>query len=460
MNRADIANTAPATRRGRALIAFIAAAAFGPYLAPGIRTEQTAVYLAALLLLAVGGWVGVRLTGAGLVAVALHGGIVAVALLGVVLPPPNSTLYKPAGLSAGLDNLLLPLAVVFVVAMLAGLGADRAVMLRTVCQVTVWAMVINVGAAVASMGDAGAPQFLLMWRLGDDGESVADRAEQLGRYSGMFNQPAEAGLLYSVALIAAVYLYRSQPVRLAVVSLTLAVGGALCVSKVALLVGLPVAVWQIMRLSTGWWRRTTTLAGAGVALVVAANMGMLPRWEGMDFLLRLIPASGTNQDVVALYTAGRVGDSSSLSEIIGVVASTNLWTGVGAAGLRLPYDNGWVEALVVAGAVGVVLQTLLLVALTAAWLAARSRCPESPLAGGLVAVVVGASFGLPALTANRAATIVWLMLALLLIVHGDGDTRSRWWARSGRGSHRDQIFTASPNVPRRPQAPAWAGRTP
>ncbi|MGC5381756.1 hypothetical protein ACPXB1_25105 [Micromonospora sp. DT68] len=247
VTRADIANTSPATRRGRTLIAFIAIAAFGPYLAPGIRTEQTAVYLAALLLLAAGSWVGIRLTGAGLVAVALHGGIVAVALLGVVLPPPNLTLHKPADLSAGLDNLLLPLAVVSVVAMLAGLGADRAVMLRTVCRVTVWAMVINVGMAVASMGDAGTPRFLLIWRLGGDGESVADRAEQLGRYSGMFNQPAEAGLLYSVALIAAVYLYRSQPVRLAVVSLILAIGGALCVSKVALLVGLPVAVWQVMR---------------------------------------------------------------------------------------------------------------------------------------------------------------------------------------------------------------------
>lgn len=438
MTTADNEGIGGATRWGRAAIALIALAAFGPYLAPGLRTEQVAVYLVAALLLAAGCWTWVRLTADGAFVVFLHGSVVVVALLGVVMPPTNFTLHKPGDLSAGLDNLLLPLAVIAIVAMLIGAGADREVMLRAVCWVTVWAMVLNTAAAVASMGETGAPDFLAVWRLGGEGESVADRAEQLGRYPGFFNQPAEAGLLYAVALIAAVYVYRTKPVRLAAVWLTLAIGGTLSVSKVLLLVGIPVAGWQMLRLAIGWWRRTAAIGAAIIVLLVAADMGMLPRWEGLDFLLRLVPA-GNDQDLVGVYTAGRFGDSSTLSELVGVVTSISPWTGVGAAGLRLPYDNAWVEALVVAGLLGVVLHTLLILALAVSWVRVRSRRAESSLTGGLVAVIIGASFGLPALTANRAATIVWLLLALLLVAGGGTDTRSRWWLRSGRGRHRNEL---------------------
>jgi len=94
---------------------------------------------------------------------------------------------------------------------------------------------------------------------------------------------------------------------------------------------------------------------------------------------------------------------------VNAVVQSSPWFGFGAQGLAVPYDNGWVEAFVVAGACGALLYTAVLGLLVVAWWRRRSR-----FAGGLVLVVIGASMGLPALTANRVATLAWVLLTLLL----------------------------------------------
>lgn len=58
-------------------------------------------------------------------------------------------------------------------------------------------------------------QLMSAWWTGDGGVSTAERAATMGRYSGIFNQPAEAGVAYSLGLIAAVYALRRQPMILA-----------------------------------------------------------------------------------------------------------------------------------------------------------------------------------------------------------------------------------------------------
>ncbi|MEU5561829.1 hypothetical protein [Micromonospora musae] len=400
--------------RGRLAAALIAFAAFGPYLAAGVRTEQLAVYGTAGLLLLAGAWTRMRLGDAGIWVVALQGSVLAVALIGVVIPPVNLTLYASGNLVAGVDNLLLPIVVILLVGMMVGAGADRLVMIRSVCAVTVWTMSANAVLAFTSIDSGGEqPAILTTFRLFGDGESVADRAEQLGRYSGIFNQPAEAGLLYSVALLAAVYLYREQAVKFALTASLLTVGGILAVSKVFLLIGMPVALWQVFRNRGGRWRRIAAVSTAVVAAAVLGQLGRLPEWTGSDYILRLIP--GTGSDTVGLYTGGRFGQQSTLSDVIDAVAYISPTMGVGAAGLQMPYDNAWVEAFVVGGVLGVLLHSAVLVALAASWWLNRSAGPESAFAGGLILVVACASAGVPALTANRCATVVWLLLSLLLL---------------------------------------------
>ncbi|MEW1585055.1 hypothetical protein AB0283_06355 [Micromonospora vinacea] len=441
-------HSAAATRWGRRIVIGLSVAVFGPYLAPGLRTEQVAVYGAAALLCLGGLWMRPRFTGTAVWALGAHLSLVAVATIGVVLPPQNYTLYEAGDVVAGFDNIVLPLVVVAVVAMLVGAGADPARMLRAVCTVTVLAMAANALMAVSSA--AGVESDLLArFRLFGEGESVADRAEQLGRYSGIFNQPAEAGVLYSVAVLAALYLYQRQVGKLAVMLLLLSVGGVLSVSKIFLLVGAPIAIAYVI-LASGRRRRLSAAAVASIAAWFTAD-AYLDQWDGQRFAMRLLPGSG-GDDQLGLYTAGRVGGQSSLQQAVDVMTALSPASGMGFGGLRVAYDNGWVEALVVAGVIGVVLHTAVLAALAIGWLRTRNHRPESAFTGALILMLIGASTGVPALTANRCATIVWLLLGLLLLVRANGRPGT-WWQRPGRGQHRHQPALAPTLVPAAVLAP-------
>jgi hypothetical protein len=126
---------------------------------------------------------------------------------------------------------------------------------------------------------------------------------------------------------------------------------------------------------------------------------------------------GRQQGVIDQYTGGRLGDTSTLAYVVQSVLAVSPIFGFGAGGLLVAYDNAWVEELVMNGVLGAVLYSMLLVTLVIGWLRARAHLGSAAarLAGGLVAVAIGASWGLPALTANRCATIAWLLLSLLLL---------------------------------------------
>ncbi|HEY0003141.1 MAG TPA: hypothetical protein VGB74_22010 [Actinoplanes sp.] len=400
-------------RQGTLLVGVLTLSAFGPYLLSGLRTEQVAVYAAVLTLAVAAKWTTVRATHLGMVIVALLGFELLLAAIGAALPPENTTRYPLGSALAGLDNLLLPIAVLMIVWMVLGGGAERLRLIAVVCWCTVWAMVVNAGLATWATG--GGPN-LSSFQGQEGAKTVAARAEQLGRYSGIFNQPAEAGLMYSVALLAAIYLYRHRPLTLAVTATAITVGGILAVSKVFLLVGMPVGLWQILRVTGGRGRRFSAMMCTAVVVLGGISSGMAPEWAGAKVLLRLLP--GSDGEIVALYTAGRLGDDSTLAVVTEAVLHGSPMVGYGAGGLQVAYDNGWIEALVVGGVVGAVLFTAVLLTLATAWWKARRRAenPESTcLAGGLVAVVVGGAVGIPSLTVNRCSTVVWLLLALLVL---------------------------------------------
>lgn len=405
------------SRRGRLVVATISVAAFGPYLASGVRTEQVAVYGTFALLLMSPTWIRVRPSIHGWAVAGLWCILTAIATAGAVQPAANGTRYLPGSTFAGMDNVLLPLAVMATMWLLLSAGADRDRLLRPVCGITVWAMAVN--AVLAVMSFAGHSPNLDVFYNGDNAESVSFRASTMGRFSGAVNQPAEAGLLYSIALLAAIFLYRQRAVLLSVAATLLAIGGILTVSKIFLIIGAPVAAWQLVTATGGRRRRFAALAGMFLLFAAVVRSGTLPAWTGQEFLLRLLP--GTGQDAVTLYTAGRLGDTSTLAGVTDAVLRTAPLFGFGSPGLRVPYDNAWVEALVVSGLVGGIVFTAVLTVLCLAWWNARGRLDASQwrFAGGIVVVLVGACGGVPALTANRCATIVWTLLTLLLLARRD-----------------------------------------
>lgn len=393
----------------RISLAFVALSAFGPYVAGGMRTEQVTVYTAAGVGILLCGWTRVRPTALGALVLGLLLIEWVVAVIGAIVVPPNLSPFPFGNKLAGLDNLTLPIAVLGFVWLIQAAHSDHNRQLQTVCRVVVIAMCANALLAYWSQAHDLTPLLRHFWdSAGLTGsDSVAGRSAQLGRFTGLFNEPAEAGLMYSIALLSAIYLYRSRSIRLALIAALLIMGGVLTVSKTFLLVGLPIAAFQLLQ-SPGRRRRVLAFVAVGVCASVVNGSGVMRNWIGGRFLSNLLhPQAG----LIEVYTAGRFGQQSTLGGVTAAVLHNEPLFGFGAAGLAVPYDNAWVEALAVSGLMGALAFSGLFAAFAVGCRRIQIRANRR-FAGGLLMALLGASLGLPALTANRCATVVWLLLGL------------------------------------------------
>lgn len=383
----------------------------GPYLLPGVRTEQVAVYGLAVVMAALYGPF-MRIPPAAAWALIAWSLYVVVVAIGAIAPPFNNSGYQQSPPAAGLDNALLPVAVIILVAGLVASGGDPCQLLQRGAATIVAILCVNTIAAVAQL-QYGVE--FTAWFGGDPGrESVSELAAQLGRYSGLINQPAEAGVLYSIAGLCALYCLDRRPQLLAGSLTLIVVGGVLTASKVFLIGGLPLIAIAFLRLRGG--RAARMMSAAVIALSAGAAIGaeFLARWSGLDFVLKLAPGvSGEN--ALALVTANRyeVGGGGTLEGVARAVFSGPWAFGFGANGLTVPYDSGWVEALVAAGVFGVAAQVTAFLLLWREWRTAP-RSAERTFLGYAIVLLLGSSLGLPSLTANRVATVVWLLLTCLL----------------------------------------------
>lgn len=390
------------------LLPAVAVATFGPYLLGGVRAEQVAVYglLVTGLLARPWYWTQVRppILVAGIFAVwGTYFLVAAASSIG-----GHSTLlpHQPRSVAAGADNLLLPVACLLA-ALIWVRPANWQDVLRKVCTATALLSAANAALAVTMTRVDLSPLLRQFWAADsiDGSLTPAEMALQLGRAGGIFGQPAEAGLMCGTGALCAIYVWHDRPGRLFPLLAVLFAGGAVSVSKVFLLVAAPIILWQAWRLRRG---KTAVLATVAVGSIVVWQSGLFDRWDGLDYLLRLFnPAEGS---VVELYTAGRFGDTSSLTTVVAAVTDASPVFGVGIGGLLVPYDNGFVEAYVMAGAVGV---TLYAVTLLLLWrLSRRLEQPARSLISGLALLATLSSMGIPALTANRAGTILWLIVGV------------------------------------------------
>ena len=391
---------------------------FGPYLGSGVRTEQiTVVVIAGLALLARAHLLAAIPPSVALLA-ALTVTYVALAALASLGDPTASTGYQPVGLWSGLDNLLLPVVVLVAGYLIATEAADRTRLIRVAATTLVVLLALNtVIAYLTLLGPSPLDELLPHWWNSTGQTSTAERAATMGRYSGIFNQPAEAGVMYSLGLIAAVYLLRHRPLRLAAIGVTLTIGGLLTASKIFLLVGLPVALWQTWRGSSWRSRLGSVLALAGVLVVFDYQAREPDSPIGGVLLSAWFNPQGRSGSLLSFYTASRLGENSTLADVVNLVFDHSPWFGFGLGGIRIAYDSSWVEALVMAGVFGLLMQAAIMAAVVVCWM--RTRRWAEPAAvrfgAGLVMVVVAGSLGLSTLTSNRITTVVWLLIVLLLV---------------------------------------------
>jgi len=398
-------------------VAVVAVAAFGPYLILGIRTEQLALYGSMLLAIAAIAMSTAQWSESSRVAIFLWASLAAIALVGAVIPVASTSLYNAGGLLPGIDNVLSPLALLLLGAYWLTQIDDDGRVLDTVAWATVVLSVAN--AVFAFLQFFGVPLDGFLSRFWNQGEkSVALLVSDIGRFTGVFNQPAEAGLMYSLALLCLAYLWVRRPSmtrRTYGLLLVALVGGSLLSqSKMVLLVGIPVTAALLLIAS-----RSDRRARAGFVVLIAVLVPLTlaaigaSSWNGSERIAQLVTLDTKGAGgVLDLVTANRYGNSSVLAGEFSTVIEYQPAFGFGATGLDIATDSAWLEVLSVSGLVGLAFYVLLLGYLLA--LAVRHSQTKAPswsiMAYGLVMIAALEGFGLPIATANRAGTIFWLLV--------------------------------------------------
>jgi len=403
----------------------LVAASFGPYLwmAYGVRTEHVLIYgmlpLALLALLLKRRPILVfppllRLWGT-MLAITLW------TLMVTFLGPRN---YE-SGMKviAHLENYVQPIAIILIlVAFVRPMSEETASLLfHRTCQALIAMLVLNSLLVLASVFVNLSGVLHHFVGAGDAaGSTVSARAASMGRYSGVFNQPMESGLAYSLGLLAwASLIHRTNRVTLTDYA-TLAflfLGGVISVSKIFIAGGCPLFLMYLTSVGRTRQLFNWKLIVAGV-LVTAVSVKVLQQWVGLDFFLRLFRARGGEEaNLIALFTAGRFGHEEAFVHLL----FARVWEeaplyGFGFAAQSL-LDNAFLEFFMQGGLPALLGYVLLVLSLGVIGMQQwRRGTPEGRLLLAIFVLISGGGVGAPVLTLNRASTVLWVLLSLILFI--------------------------------------------
>ena len=412
-----MASSAP---RSDAELIVLMLAAFGPYVILSVvRIDHLVIYplfAVKLAMLALGSASVLRFRPVGDLRLLLLIICVFVAAVTLLLRNYQSTRQ----MLGAAENYLQPIAIVTIVGTTIAGRSDtdlRHLAIRLINVYLVLLMmntVIAVGALSTTLTGRGELVLRLLgpfWGHGDsEGLTTAEKALAVFRFSGVFDQPFEAGLHHSFGLLLAVFVIRLENrspgnrdyVRLLVV----AAGGLLSLSKVIIFGGLPfLLVYLLWEKWLGRMLRSKVVIAVMVAAVAAGGVLLswwIDRlkilWSSTNLIKVLIGTRLGGEDSTAVRLAGEVLDS---SPILGL--------GFGAF---TTYDNAYLEYWAQGGVFALLLYMMILATLARASVLQRSA-PAGRFYTMVTILVALAGIGAPVLTANRFTVVFWMLMTVL-----------------------------------------------
>ena len=413
-------------RRERLIIAMAVIttlSVFGPYLSGSLRLEQFVVIplFGGIVIL---GWpVLMSRPFTPLPVLLTWLALIGVIMIGTVWRPTDLGAYGQQSASHGLGAMITPVMLI-VITWFWSQQADTVRLVRVVIRTVCVAMSVNTLISLVQYA-TGNPQFLPVlprfWAGGGAGASVASFSAGNGRYTGIFDQPAVSGIAYGLGLLGLIYLTHTAARRRWILvwpaAILMITGGLLAVSKTFVFGALPILVLVVARTPQVRLRVTAGAAFIGAAIWSLAAAHLLPSWpSGVAAAKGLVSSASLTSQA----TGGRYGTGGTLGPVVSDVLHSSPVIGFGAGGLSVAYDSLWVEVLAMAGLAGVVLMAavFLLLWYQLSGLRWSLGTAERSLAGATLALAAAVSLGIPSLTTDPAASLVWLILGLLITGQG------------------------------------------
>jgi hypothetical protein len=269
------------------------------------------------------------------------------------------------------------------------------------------------------------------------GKTVAQNSLTMSRFTGIFNQPVEWGIVCSAVMYlwARLSEYKAFSVRDFLLILLTAVGGVLGNSKVFLFVAIPTTLALLNTVAaTRSTRRATilacaiTIAGLAFSLLFRNDEGSVGALVSLNNQMDFIAKS---DDILFGITGGRLSWSGSAifdEQLSYLWYEGGLW-GIGFGGVAA-VDSAFIHSFMSAGVLGLVLYMAMLFTLLIPWITLREGGNQiaGAVYGGYVGLIILSSLGAPALLLNRAGPIC---LMTLCVLHS---SLSLGTARQARGS--------------------------
>ena len=428
----ELKNKGPALLRAKRITILLFVSAFGPYMFPqaGLRLEHFFIY-------GVFGYVIIRLATS-------HNSykfnrfvfsllsLSALTLLWItVISVYRGGFGNLYGALAGLENFLQPIALILITSWYFSklTQTDLLSVFHTACVSLTILLCLNSLIAIATVF-FDTQSFLNYFVVaGDTGvaemSTVSQLAATMGRFSGIFNQPIESGLAYSIGILCWVYLANTERKVsylgwIAIVLLL--IGGAISVSKVFIALGFPLALLYYGWLNIGIVMRfrKSTLTGffiMGTGFISLVTI-FVDNWTGWSFFLRLFDfATISDKGFVATFTAGRL--DSDESEVMNGFALT--WSESPIFGFGVPVqvilDNGYLEFFYLGGIVALTFYILMLFILVFVALSGKkndSKCGKFLLLLWILTIFTG--IGAPVFTLNRTSIFFWVLVILAILI--------------------------------------------
>jgi hypothetical protein len=333
-----------------------------------------------------------------------------------------SPILPPGSLTAGIVNNLMPIASIIITTGWITRGFRRAFIFRTVGVVLVTAMCINSVISMVQIRVNLTPLLQHFWDAtsgATTSNTVALLAVGNGRYTGIFNQPAQAGILYGLALLMAVHLWSGSSHRRrgasVIPALLIIAGGFLTVSKVFILVAFPLFLLVAFPKAEARTRQVIKMLGWITALVIVVSLigasNVFPGFKQLQYDIGLTGQGG----FITRFSGGRVGLGGSLIQLFKIIMRVSPIYGVGLRGMSGAVDSSWTSVALTAGLIGVIFLITLSTSLIWGYFRGRVKDQTGGVGISMLILTIISSIGFPIFTGNRISSILWVLLTCLFL---------------------------------------------
>jgi hypothetical protein len=255
-------------------------------------------------------------------------------------------------------------------------------------------------------------EYLSPWVSNNDSESVWAQANGLGRFTGIFNQPLEAGIFFFITSLSSLvvlngYCFKNRKYHYLFLFFSV-LGGLLSLSKNYSLLGLPILILFALSINLISYKITFL-----ISLITTAILSIYLIYFNDVYLESFILLYNDFGFLNAL-SAGRYGSNeSAVANLFNDVLVNNLLLGFGL-GSKLPLDSGYLEYFYQGGLFALLGYLFFLLHIFISAFNARLIISKNLLYTLLIYIVI-ASFGGPVITANRANILLFILISSILI---------------------------------------------